>query len=64
MAGEFAVGIVEGDIATDLDAAKLGGRGAQIALLNTNNGFGGECHLTLPWSTVPWPVWICPRWTW
>ena len=45
LAGEFAVGIVEGDIATDLDAAKLGGRGAQISLLNTSNGFGGECHL-------------------
>lgn len=48
MAGEFAVGIVEGDIATDLDAAKLGGRGAQISLLNTSNGFGGECHLDAP----------------
>ena len=48
MSGEFAVGIVEGDIATDLDAAKLSGRGAQISLLNTNNGFGGECHLDAP----------------
>jgi hydrogenase nickel incorporation protein HypB len=48
LAGEFAVGIVEGDIATDLDAAKLEGRGAQISLLNTSNGFGGECHLDAP----------------
>ena len=48
LAGELGVGIVEGDIATDLDAAKLGGRGAQISLLNTNNGFGGECHLDAP----------------
>ena len=48
LADEFAVGIVEGDIATDLDAAKLGGRGAQISLLNTSNGFGGECHLDAP----------------
>ena len=48
LAGEFAVGIVEGDIATDLDAAKLSGRGAQISLLNTSNGFGGECHLDAP----------------
>lgn len=48
LAGEFAVGIVVGDIATDLDAAKLGGRGAQISLLNTSNGFGGECHLDAP----------------
>jgi hydrogenase nickel incorporation protein HypB len=48
LAGELAVGIIEGDIATDLDAAKLGGRGAQVSLLNTDNGFGGECHLDAP----------------
>ena len=48
LVGEFAVGVIEGDIATDLDAAKLGGRGAQISLLNTGNGFGGECHLDAP----------------
>jgi hydrogenase nickel incorporation protein HypB len=48
LAGELAVGVIEGDIATDLDAAKLGGRGAQISLLNTSNGFGGECHLDAP----------------
>lgn len=48
LAGEFAIGVIEGDIATDLDAAKLAGRGAQISLLNTGNGFGGECHLDAP----------------
>jgi hydrogenase nickel incorporation protein HypB len=48
LADEFAVGVIEGDIATDLDAAKLAGRGAQISLLNTGNGFGGECHLDAP----------------
>lgn len=48
LAGSVRVGIVEGDIATDLDAVKLQGRGAQIALLNTANGFGGECHLDAP----------------
>ncbi|CAM2853011.1 hydrogenase accessory protein HypB [Mycobacterium intermedium] len=48
LAGEVSVGIIEGDIATDLDAAKLDGRGAQISLLNTSNGFGGECHLDAP----------------
>jgi hydrogenase nickel incorporation protein HypB len=48
LAGEFEVGVIEGDIATDLDAAKLDGRGAQISLLNTGNGFGGECHLDAP----------------
>lgn len=48
LAGDLAVGIVEGDIATDIDATRLGGRGAQISLLNTSNGFGGECHLDAP----------------
>ncbi len=48
LAGELAIGVIEGDIATDLDAAKLAGRGAQVSLLNTSNGFGGECHLDAP----------------
>ena len=51
LAAEIAVGIIEGDIATDIDAAVLGGRGAQISLLNTSNGFGGECHLDAPMVT-------------
>lgn len=48
LAGEMAIGVIEGDIATDLDAEKLSGRGAQVSLLNTSNGFGGECHLDAP----------------
>lgn len=48
LAGDLAIGVIEGDIATDLDAERLGGRGAQISLLNTGNGFGGECHLDAP----------------
>ncbi|OBI92797.1 hydrogenase nickel incorporation protein HypB [Mycobacterium asiaticum] len=48
LAGELAIGVIEGDIATDLDAAKLSGRGAQVSLVNTSNGFGGECHLDAP----------------
>ncbi|WP_343599940.1 hydrogenase nickel incorporation protein HypB [Mycobacterium sp.] len=48
LAGEFAIGVIEGDIATDLDAAKLSDRGAQVSLLNTGAGFGGECHLDAP----------------
>lgn len=48
LAAEVAMGVVEGDVATDLDAAALRGRGAQISLLNTSNGFGGECHLDAP----------------
>jgi hydrogenase nickel incorporation protein HypB len=46
--GQVRVGVVEGDIETSLDADRLGGFGAQIALLNTGAGFGGECHLDAP----------------
>ena len=42
------VAIIEGDIETSLDAERLAGFGAQIALLNTSRGFGGECHLDAP----------------
>jgi len=41
-------GVVEGDIETSLDADRLAGFGAQVALLNTGAGFGGECHLDAP----------------
>lgn len=43
-----AVGVVEGDIETSIDADRLSGLGAQVALLNTGDGFGGECHLDAP----------------
>ncbi len=39
------MGILEGDIATSLDADALTDLGAQVSLVNTNAGFGGECHL-------------------
>jgi hydrogenase nickel incorporation protein HypB len=42
------VGVIEGDIETSLDADRLEGFGASIALVNTGNGFGGECHLDAP----------------
>ncbi|MDR2566410.1 MAG: hydrogenase nickel incorporation protein HypB [Bifidobacteriaceae bacterium] len=48
LAGRVRCGVVEGDIETSLDADKLRGRGAQIALVNTGAGFGGECHLDAP----------------
>src|ERR1700759_4338064 len=48
LAGEVRVGIVEGDIETSLDADRLAGFGARIALINTGDGFGGECHLDAP----------------
>ena len=46
--GRLRVGIIEGDIETPIDAERLGGHGAQISLLNTGHGFGGECHLDAP----------------
>ena len=46
--GSVRVAVVEGDIETPLDAERLGGLGAQISLLNTGDGFGGECHLDAP----------------
>ena len=45
LADRVRVGILEGDIATSLDADRLDGLGAEVALVNTSAGFGGECHL-------------------
>jgi hydrogenase nickel incorporation protein HypB len=39
------VGVLEGDIATSIDADALAGLGVPVALVNTSAGFGGECHL-------------------
>ncbi len=48
LSGSLRIGIVEGDIETSLDADRLAGFGADIALINTGSGFGGECHLDAP----------------
>ncbi len=48
LTGSVRVGVVEGDIETSLDADRLAGFGAAITLVNTGNGFGGECHLDAP----------------
>jgi hydrogenase nickel incorporation protein HypB len=48
LANSMRVGVVEGDIETSLDADRLAGLGAEITLINTGNGFGGECHLDAP----------------
>jgi len=45
LAGTLRIGILEGDIATSIDADRLEGFGAAVALVNTSAGFGGECHL-------------------
>jgi hydrogenase nickel incorporation protein HypB len=42
------IGVVVGDIETSLDADRLQGLGASISLVNTGQGFGGECHLDAP----------------
>jgi len=48
LAGTIRIGVIEGDIETSLDAERLAGFGAHITLVNTGNGFGGECHLDAP----------------
>jgi hydrogenase nickel incorporation protein HypB len=48
LADRFRIGVIEGDIETAIDAERLEGLGAAIELINTGNGFGGECHLDAP----------------
>jgi hydrogenase nickel incorporation protein HypB len=48
LAGSMRIGVIEGDIETSLDADRLAGLGAEVALINTGHGFGGECHLDAP----------------
>jgi hydrogenase nickel incorporation protein HypB len=45
LGSRLRLGVLEGDIATSLDADELSGLGAPVALVNTAAGFGGECHL-------------------
>jgi hydrogenase nickel incorporation protein HypB len=42
---QMRVGVLEGDIATSLDADQLSELAAAVSLVNTSAGFGGECHL-------------------
>ena len=48
LAGRARVGVLEGDIETPLDAQRIAELGVPVALVNTANGFGGECHLDAP----------------
>ena len=55
LGSSLRVGIVEGDVETSIDADRLAGLGAPVSLVNTSNGFGGECHLdaTMVRSALP-----------
>jgi hydrogenase nickel incorporation protein HypB len=39
------VGVLEGDVEGSMDADRLAGLHVPVTQLNTNHGFGGECHL-------------------
>src|SRR5215207_2997095 len=39
------VGVLEGDVAGSFDADRLSVLNIPVTQLNTDNGFGGECHL-------------------
>jgi hydrogenase nickel incorporation protein HypB len=39
------VGVLEGDVQGSLDADRLAGLHIPVVQLNTDSGFGGECHL-------------------
>jgi hydrogenase nickel incorporation protein HypB len=39
------IGVLEGDVQGSMDADRLAHRHIPVVQLNTDNGFGGECHL-------------------
>ena len=43
--GDVRVGVLEGDVRGSLDAERLSALDVPVAQLNTDPGFGGECHL-------------------
>jgi hydrogenase nickel incorporation protein HypB len=43
--GERRVGVLEGDVQGSLDADRLAALHVPVVQLNTDGGFGGECHL-------------------
>ncbi len=45
LADKVRIGVLEGDVKTTLDADRLERFGIPIAQINTDPGFGGECHL-------------------
>ena len=43
--GGIRVGVVEGDVAGSIDSDRLAALHAPVTQINTDPGFGGECHL-------------------
>jgi hydrogenase nickel incorporation protein HypB len=43
--GETRIGVLEGDVQSSLDADRIAHLHVPVAQLNTDPGFGGECHL-------------------
>jgi len=43
--GDIRVGVLEGDVQGSYDADRLASLHIPVAQLNTDSGFGGECHL-------------------
>jgi hydrogenase nickel incorporation protein HypB len=43
--GELRAGVLEGDVQGSLDADRLAALHIPVVQLNTDGGFGGECHL-------------------
>ena len=43
--GDVRVGVLEGDVQGSLDADRLASLHVPVVQLNTDGGFGGECHL-------------------
>jgi hydrogenase nickel incorporation protein HypB len=42
---EIRIGVLEGDVQGSLDADRLAARHVPVTQINTDPGFGGECHL-------------------
>src|SRR3712207_9029096 len=45
MRGKLRLGVLEGDVQTTLDADRLARFHIPLVQVNTDPGFGGECHL-------------------
>jgi hydrogenase nickel incorporation protein HypB len=43
--GDLRAGVLEGDVQGSMDAERLAGLHVPVTQLNTDPGFGGECHL-------------------